>query len=119
MCGFAMYDLPNVDVVGYDVVSNRPKVAAYRAPGAPITSFAVESLMDELAIKLGIDPLTLREKKTSKHQDIAKQVSRAGSVNLRQVKSGAGLGELGIERPPVDAPPAPQVVEHHGHGGHH
>ena len=43
MCGFAMYDLPNVDVVGYDVVSNRPKVAAYRAPGAPITSFAVES----------------------------------------------------------------------------
>jgi CO/xanthine dehydrogenase Mo-binding subunit len=61
MCGFAMYDLPNVDVVGYDVVSNRPKVAAYRAPGAPITSFAVESAMDELAMKLGIDPLTLRE----------------------------------------------------------
>ena len=62
MCGFAMYDLPNVDVVGYDVVSNRPKVAAYRAPGAPITSFAVESAMDDLALKLGMDPLTLREK---------------------------------------------------------
>ena len=62
MCGFAMYDLPNVDVVGYDVVSNRPKVAAYRAPGAPITSFGVESAMDELALKLGMDPLTLREK---------------------------------------------------------
>jgi CO/xanthine dehydrogenase Mo-binding subunit len=62
MCGFAMYDLPNVDVVGYDVVSNRPKVAAYRAPGAPITSFAVESLVDELALKLGMDPLTLRQK---------------------------------------------------------
>ena len=67
MCGFAMYDLPNVDVVGYDVVSNRPKVAAYRAPGAPITSFAVESLMDELAIKLGIDALTLREKNAAKN----------------------------------------------------
>ncbi|MDR3535731.1 MAG: xanthine dehydrogenase family protein molybdopterin-binding subunit [Acetobacteraceae bacterium] len=62
MCGFAMYDLPNVDVVGYDVVSNRPKVAAYRAPGAPITSFAVESLMDDLARKLEMDPLALREK---------------------------------------------------------
>jgi CO/xanthine dehydrogenase Mo-binding subunit len=37
-------------------------VAAYRAPGAPITSFAVESLMDDLARKLEIDPLTLREK---------------------------------------------------------
>lgn len=67
MCGFAMYDLPNVDVVGYDVVSNRPKVAAYRAPGAPITSFAVESAVDELAEKLGIDPLTLREKNAAKN----------------------------------------------------
>ncbi|MBN8875565.1 MAG: xanthine dehydrogenase family protein molybdopterin-binding subunit [Rhodospirillales bacterium] len=67
MCGFAMYDLPNVDVVGYDVVSNRPKVAAYRAPGAPITSFAVESAMDELARKLGMDPLALREKNAAKN----------------------------------------------------
>ena len=62
MCGFALYDLPNVDVVGYDVVSNRPKTAAYRAPGAPITSFAVESLLDDLARKLDMDPLRLREK---------------------------------------------------------
>ena len=67
MCGFAMYDLPNVDVVGYDVVSNRPKVAAYRAPGAPITSFAVESLIDDLAQKLGMDVLTLREKNAAKN----------------------------------------------------
>ncbi|OJW21410.1 MAG: oxidoreductase [Rhodospirillales bacterium 69-11] len=67
MCGFAMYDLPNVDVVGYDVVSNRPKVAAYRAPGAPITSFAVESAIDDLARKLGMDPLTLREKNAAKN----------------------------------------------------
>jgi CO/xanthine dehydrogenase Mo-binding subunit len=67
MCGFALYDIENIDVVGYDVVSNRPKVAAYRAPGAPITSFAVESLLDELADKLGIDPLTLREKNAAKN----------------------------------------------------
>ena len=61
MCGLAMYDIPNVDVVGYDVVSNRPKVAAYRAPGAPISSFAVESAVDDLARKLGMDPIALRE----------------------------------------------------------
>src|SRR3984885_922993 len=67
MCGFAMYDLPNVDVVGYDVVSNRPKTAAYRAPGAPITSFAVESLLDELARKLNMDPLALREKNAARN----------------------------------------------------
>ncbi len=62
MCGFAMYDLPNVEVIGYDVVSNRPKVAAYRAPGAPMSSFAVESALDDLARKLEMDPIALREK---------------------------------------------------------
>jgi CO/xanthine dehydrogenase Mo-binding subunit len=67
MCGFALYDIPNVYVIGYDVVSNRPKVAAYRAPGAPITSFAVESLLDDLARKLDIDPLTLREKNAARN----------------------------------------------------
>src|SRR3954451_3689122 len=60
MCGFAMYDIPHVNIVGYDVVSNRPKVAAYRAPGAPISSYGVESCVDELARELGIDPLKLR-----------------------------------------------------------
>ena len=67
MCGVALYDIEHVDVVGYDVVSNRPKVAAYRAPGAPITSFAIESALDELADKLGMDPLTLREKNAAKN----------------------------------------------------
>ena len=66
MCGFAMYDIPNVNIVGYDVVSNRPKVAAYRAPGAPISSFGVESCLDELALQLGIDPLLLREKNAAR-----------------------------------------------------
>ena len=67
MCAFAMYDIANVSIVGYDVVSNRPKVAAYRAPGAPISSFAVESLVDELARKLKMDPLALREKNAAKN----------------------------------------------------
>lgn len=71
-----------------------------------------------LVAMIGAIVLTLRGKPTSKRQNIAAQVARAGSVNLRQVKSGAGLAEIGIERPPVEAPPAPKQVEHHG-GGHH
>ncbi len=67
MCGLALYDIENIDVLGYDVVSNRPKVAAYRAPGAPITSFGVESLLDELATKLHIDPMVLRRKNAAKN----------------------------------------------------
>ena len=61
ICGLAVYDLPNAETIGYDVLCNRPKVAAYRAPGAPIGSFGVESCMDELARELKIDPLQLRE----------------------------------------------------------
>ena len=61
ICGLAVYDLPNAVVTGYDVLCNRPKVAAYRAPGAPIGSFAIESCVDELARELGIDPLRMRE----------------------------------------------------------
>ena len=66
MCAFAMYDLPNVNIVGYDVVSNRPKVAAYRAPGAPISSFGVKACLDELAGELRLDPLMLRVKNAAK-----------------------------------------------------
>jgi len=62
MCCLASYDIPNVSVTGYDVVSNRPKATAYRAPGSPIGSFATESAINELAEKLGMDPLELRLK---------------------------------------------------------
>ncbi|HTV44247.1 MAG TPA: xanthine dehydrogenase family protein molybdopterin-binding subunit [Stellaceae bacterium] len=61
ICALAMYDLPNAETTGYDVLCNRPKVAAYRAPGAPIGTFGVESCLNELAEELGIDPLRLRE----------------------------------------------------------
>ena len=62
MCAFAPYDIPNQRTVGYDVVSNRPKAAAYRAPGAPISAFAVESTMDIAAKTIGMDPLEFRLK---------------------------------------------------------
>lgn len=60
MSAFACYDLEHVKAVGWDVVTNRPKQAAYRAPGAPMVAFAVESVLDELAQKIGMDPIELR-----------------------------------------------------------
>jgi CO/xanthine dehydrogenase Mo-binding subunit len=65
-CSFAPYDIPNVLSVGFDVVSNRSKVAAYRAPGAPIGAYAVECVLDELAAELKMDPLDLRLKNAAK-----------------------------------------------------
>lgn len=65
-CALAPYDIPNGRTLGYDVVSNRSKVAAYRAPGAPIGAFGVECVLDEIADKLGMDPLDLRLKNAAK-----------------------------------------------------
>lgn len=59
-CIFTPYAIENVRVDGYDIVNNKPKTTAYRAPGAPIGAFAAETLIDELAEKTGIDPLDLR-----------------------------------------------------------
>ncbi len=48
------------DIRAYGVQTNRFTFGAYRAPGAPTAAFALESLLDELATKLGIDPIELR-----------------------------------------------------------
>ena len=84
MCAFAPYDIENVKVIGYDVVSNRPKVAAYRAPGAPISEFAVESVVDELAKKLGIDPIDLRMQNAAHEGTKAAYGPKFGPIGLEE-----------------------------------
>lgn len=62
---FACYNLDAVHTVGWNVLTNRPKEAAYRAPGAPMAIYAVESVVDELCQELGLDPLDVRLKNAS------------------------------------------------------
>jgi xanthine dehydrogenase molybdenum-binding subunit len=57
---FAPYVIPNILIDGYDVVVNKPRAAAYRAPGGTNANFTAEVVIDELAEKLGIDPLEFR-----------------------------------------------------------
>ena len=66
MTMFTPYDCPNVKVEGFDVVLNKSKVAAYRAPGAPQAEFAAEMVVNEIAEKLGIDPIDIRLKNAAK-----------------------------------------------------
>jgi len=66
MCVFAAYDVANVVIDGFDVVVNKPSTAAYRAPGATNAAFATETVVDEIAEKLGIDPLDFRLKNAAK-----------------------------------------------------
>jgi CO/xanthine dehydrogenase Mo-binding subunit len=60
MCVLACWDIPNFLVEGFEVVVNKPYNAAYRAPSAPMAAFATETVMDELARGLDLDPIELR-----------------------------------------------------------
>jgi len=66
MCVFSCYDLENARVDGYDVLANKPKTQPYRAPGATQAAFACETIIDEIAEKLAIDPIDLRLKNAAK-----------------------------------------------------
>ncbi len=95
MCAFGAYDCENIYVEGWDVVLNKPKVAAYRAPGAPAAAYAVESVMDELAERLGMDPMELRLK-------------NAATEGTRRV-DGATFGPIGA----IDTLKAVQDSDHY------
>ncbi len=69
MYGLAPYKIPNAVIDGFDVVTNKPKVAAYRAPGTPQAAFAIESVVDEMAEKLRMDPVDLRLKNAVREGD--------------------------------------------------
>jgi xanthine dehydrogenase molybdenum-binding subunit len=83
MTSLGPYKIENFLVDGYDVVCNKQKVQAYRAPGQPTAAFAVECIIDEIAEKLQIDPMELR----------LKNVARKGD----RMPSGPILPEVGTE----------------------
>jgi CO/xanthine dehydrogenase Mo-binding subunit len=63
------YRIPNFEITGYEVATNKTPTDAYRAPGGPQAYFALESAMDELAIELGMDPIELRLHNASREGD--------------------------------------------------
>src|SRR5262249_10940653 len=62
LTGFGPYKIEHLLVDGYDVVCNKQKVQGYRAPGQSQATLAVETVIDELAEKLGMDPMEFRLK---------------------------------------------------------
>jgi CO/xanthine dehydrogenase Mo-binding subunit len=82
MAAWACYDIENVRSVGYEVVVNRPKVAAYRAPSAPMAGFAVESTVTLMAEKLGIDPVEFRLKNAAREGTRASYGPTYGPIGI-------------------------------------
>ncbi|MCX2728384.1 xanthine dehydrogenase family protein molybdopterin-binding subunit [Thermomicrobium sp. 4228-Ro] len=64
------YRWEHLDLVGYEVLTNKPGTGAYRAPGVPQATFAVEQLVDELARGIGLDPLEVRLRNASRTGDL-------------------------------------------------
>ena len=63
------YQVPNLELRGYEVLTHKPGNGAYRAPGAVQGTFAIESVMDELARATGLDPIDLRLRNASRPGD--------------------------------------------------
>jgi len=89
MAAFAPYALKNVKTIGWDVVVNRPRAAAYRAPGAPMGAYVVESVIDELSHKLGLDPLEVRLKNCSREGTKAAYGPTFGQIGLEATLQAA------------------------------
>jgi CO/xanthine dehydrogenase Mo-binding subunit len=89
MCCLACYRIPNFLIEAHDVVVNKPKVAAYRAPGSPIAAFATESVIDDIARTLGMDPIELRLKNAVVDGDAAPYGPKYGPIGLKAVLEAA------------------------------
>ncbi len=57
-----LYDIANVSSTAHRVTTNAGALSAFRAPGYVEGTFALESAIDELAVRIGVDPLTLRRR---------------------------------------------------------
>ena len=61
----ALYQCPNLDLQGFDIVTNKPRTEAYRGPGGIQAAFAMEQAMDALCQRLEMDPLEFRKRNAS------------------------------------------------------
>src|SRR5205807_6822385 len=64
-----VYRCPNIDIRCYVVQTNKPGTGAYRAPSGPQAYFALESTVQELCQRLGIDPIRFRQVNAVKEGD--------------------------------------------------
>ena len=96
------YLTPNVHIDGYVVYTNKQVCGPVRGPGGPQAAFAVESHMDSIAAKLGMDPAEFRLKNVPKAGDKIVGVPKLRDVSLgetiRIAKEKIGWGKVKLEK---------------------
>ena len=79
------YNIPHVDLFACTVYTNQPPCGAYRAPGSPQVIFAIESHMDMIASRLGMDPIALRKKNALRVGDRSSIGALDDAADLREI----------------------------------
>ena len=101
--GLGAYDIPNFRLRSYGVYTNKLYVGSYRASGVADMTFAVESHMDVIAHRLGLDPLEFRRRNALKEGDLGvsgariprnglAEVMEALKEKMEQPQNGEGIG---------------------------
>jgi CO/xanthine dehydrogenase Mo-binding subunit len=70
LCLGVFYRWEHLDLDATEVVTHKTPTGAYRAPGLPQAMFAAESLVDDIALALHMDPMELRKKNAAREGDI-------------------------------------------------
>ncbi len=78
------YTAEHLYLEGFDVVVNKPVNQSYRAPSAPMAAFAIESVIDEVAEKLGIDPIEIRLANCPSEGDTAPYGPKFPAIGMRE-----------------------------------
>ena len=78
------YKFPHLQIDCYEVITNKPQTGAYRAPGAPQATFAIEANMDDMARELGLDPLEFRLKNAVETGDLMSNGDPWPHLGLKQ-----------------------------------
>ena len=96
------YLMPNCHIEGYTVYTNKQVCGPVRGPGGPQAAFAVESHMDSIAAKLGMDPTEFRLKNMPKAGDKIVGVPKLRDVSLgdtiKIAKEKIGWGKVKLEK---------------------
>ncbi|MFZ0698940.1 MAG: xanthine dehydrogenase family protein molybdopterin-binding subunit [Thermoplasmata archaeon] len=84
------YRIPAIEMEGYAFRTNKPPLGPHRAPMAPQCVFALESHMDHLAARLGVDPVAFRRKHIWKEGDSTHLGQKVGPFGLDRCLEEAG-----------------------------
>jgi CO/xanthine dehydrogenase Mo-binding subunit len=93
------YRCANLKLEGYEVITNKPGVGAYRAPGATQATFAIEQQIDIMARELGWDPLEFRLRNVSVEGDPQPNDTPWPAIGAKQVLERIAEHPLWQNRP--------------------